>query len=84
MVTTKQFKQVNWFPGNKPREINKSILALKYDYTEHIKLDIPQEDDWNNDLQKSLGLGKYKEQKQENKEVPKQQQEQEQGVKRSM
>jgi hypothetical protein len=40
-------------------EVNKSILSLKFDYTEHLQLEVPQQDDFNEDLKESLGIGKY-------------------------
>jgi hypothetical protein len=37
-------------------EINKSIHALKFDYSEHIKIEVPKNKDFNDDLQEQLGI----------------------------
>lgn len=45
-------------------EINKSLLALKFDYSEQMKIEIPRLTDFNEDLKESLGI-----RKEENKEM---------------
>ncbi|MHB8402986.1 MAG: hypothetical protein ACYDCN_13345 [Bacteroidia bacterium] len=40
-------------------EINKSIHALKFDYSEHIKIEVPKNKDFNEDLQECLGIGDF-------------------------
>lgn len=42
--------KINWV------DINKSLLQLKYDYSEHIKLEVPKNTDFNDDLKEISGL----------------------------